>query len=119
MFGEEMEAALFLVGVAQDADEHDGGLQIAGHVHVVDADQTRFAHVEFAADGFADFALEKFAHTLESEGGHGIKDGFMDLWIGGCVDCWSNIRFPTIQQSNHPIIHQSVVHSFDAVFSIV
>ena len=45
-------------------------LQIAGHVHVVDGDQAALADVEFAADGFADFALQQFAHALESEGGH-------------------------------------------------
>ena len=30
-----------------------------------------FADVEFAADDFADLALQQFAHALESEGRHG------------------------------------------------
>ncbi len=29
MFGEQLQAALLLVGVAEDADEDDGGFQIA------------------------------------------------------------------------------------------
>jgi hypothetical protein len=29
--------------------------------------------VKFAADGLADFALEQFAHTLESEAGHFLR----------------------------------------------
>ena len=70
MFGEQLEAAFLLVRVAQDADEHDGGFQIACDIHVVDGDQARVADVKFAADGLADFALEQFAHTLESEAGH-------------------------------------------------
>jgi hypothetical protein len=70
MLGEQLKAALLLVRVAKDADEDDGGFQIAGDIHVVDGDQARVADVKFAADGLADFALEQFAHTLESEAGH-------------------------------------------------
>ena len=40
------------------------------HVHVVDGDQAGFADGEFAADDFADGALEQFADSLVSEGGH-------------------------------------------------
>ena len=47
-------------------------LQVAGHVHVVDRDQAGFADRNFAADGFADLALQQFAHALESEGRHAI-----------------------------------------------
>ena len=71
--GEQGEAALLLVGIAQNADEHDGGMQIAGHIHVVDGDQAGFADLEFAADDFADLALQQFAHSLESEGRHDVK----------------------------------------------
>ena len=60
-------------GVAEDADEHDGGMQIAGDIHVIDGDQAGLADREFAADGFADLALQQFAHALESEGRHGIR----------------------------------------------
>ena len=35
-----------LVGVAQNADEHGGRFQIAGHVHIVDVDQAGFARRE-------------------------------------------------------------------------
>ena len=74
MFGEQRQAALLLVGVAEDADEDDGGLQVAGAVHVVDGDQAGLAHVEFAADGLADRALEQFAHSFVAEVGHGLGD---------------------------------------------
>ena len=32
-------APLLLVGVAQDADEHDRRMQVAGDIHIVDRDQ--------------------------------------------------------------------------------
>ena len=46
-------------------------LEVAGQVHVVDRDQAGLADVKFAADGLADFTLQKFAHSLESKGCHG------------------------------------------------
>jgi hypothetical protein len=61
---------LLLAGVAQHADEHHGRLQVAAHIHVVHRDQADFADVKFAADGFADGALQKFAHAFMSQGGH-------------------------------------------------
>jgi hypothetical protein len=45
-------------------------MQIAGDVHVVDRDQADLANLEFAADSFADLALQQFAHALESKGRH-------------------------------------------------
>ena len=39
MLVEHLKAALLLVGIAEDADEDGGGLEVAGHVHVVDGDQ--------------------------------------------------------------------------------
>ena len=66
MLGEQLKAALLLVGIAEDADENGRGLEIAGHVDVVDRNQTAFAHMKFAADGFADFTLQQFTHALES-----------------------------------------------------
>ena len=44
-------------------------VQIAGDIHVVDGDQSRLADREFAADDFANLALQQFAHALKSEGG--------------------------------------------------
>ena len=58
------------VGVAEDADEDDGGFEIAAHVNVVDGDQADVADVKFAADGLANRALQQFAHPFMSEIGH-------------------------------------------------
>ncbi len=70
MVDEQGEAAPLLVRVAQDADEHDGRMQVSGDINVVHCDQAGVADLELAADDFADFALEQFAHPLKSEGRH-------------------------------------------------
>ena len=64
---EQLDAALLLVGVAENADEDDGGFEVAGHIHVVDGNQAAFVDVKFAADGLADFALQQFAHPFMSQ----------------------------------------------------
>ena len=38
---ERLDAALLLVGIAENADEDHGGFEVAGHVHVVDGNQAR------------------------------------------------------------------------------
>src|ERR1035437_6470507 len=68
---QERESAFLLFRAAQNADENESGMQIAGDVHVVDRDQARVADLEFATNGFADLALEQFAHALESKRGPG------------------------------------------------
>ena len=74
----------------------DGGLQVACHIHVIDGDQAGLAHVEFAADGFANLALQQFAHALD---------------VGGRT--WS-------KWLNHALPLTSTVQSFlAAIFSIV
>ena len=40
---QQAKPRFLLVRGAQDADEDDGGMQIAGHIHVVDRDQARLA----------------------------------------------------------------------------
>ena len=61
---EEGHAALLLFGVAQDADEDNGRMEVAGDIDIVDGDQPGFAHREFAPDDFANLALQELAHSL-------------------------------------------------------
>ena len=67
MLVKHLKAALLLVRIAEDADEDGGGFEVARHVHVVDGNQSALADVKFTSHGLADFALQKFAHALESE----------------------------------------------------
>src|SRR5208337_1090922 len=80
MLIETLKAALLLVGIAENADEDRRGLEVARHVHVVDRNQPALADVAFTADGFADGALQKFAHALESEGWHGSWGLASGIW---------------------------------------
>src|SRR5665213_3090809 len=82
MLVEQMESALLLFGVAEDADEDDGGFQIAAHVHVVDGNEAGLVDVKLAADSLADLALQKLAHALMSQVVHKSK------WIAGLLDDW-------------------------------
>jgi hypothetical protein len=70
MFVEHLQAALLLVGIAEDANEHDGGPEIAAHVNVVDRDEADIVDVELAADGLANRALQQLAHPFMSEIDH-------------------------------------------------
>ena len=64
------EAELLLFLVAEDADEYRRGFEITRAVHVVDGDEADIAHVELAADGFANGALEQLANSLETKVRH-------------------------------------------------
>ena len=68
---QKSESPFLLVRAAQNADEDHSRMQVPGDVHVVNRDQAHLADLEFAADGFAYFALEQFAHALKSKRGHG------------------------------------------------
>ena len=70
VLGQHREAALLLFGRAQDADEDNRRMQIASDIDVIHRNQAGLADGKLAADNFADFPLEKFAHALESKRGH-------------------------------------------------
>jgi hypothetical protein len=59
-------AAFLLLGIAKDAHEDNGGFQVAGDIDVVDSDKAGFGDGQLLPNGFADGALQKFAHALES-----------------------------------------------------
>src|SRR5208337_4902076 len=94
---EQLKAALLLVGIAENTDENRRRLEVTSQVHVVDRDQAGFADVKFAADGLADFALQKFAHALESKGCHGKSKWVMECWSAGVLG-----------KPIAPILHHSV-----------
>jgi len=116
MLGEQLKAALLLVGVAEDAYVNNRRSHVARHVHVVDGDQAGFVDVELAADGFTDLLLEQFADSLDSEAGNKSKgiNGFLDAWIveaSSTAACFN----PFIHQSKNPTV---LLHNFAANFSI-
>lgn len=100
MLRQENEPALLLVRVAEDADEDDGGVEVTGHIDVVDGDQASLANRQLAADYLADFPFEEFANALESKRRHAL------LHVVGS-------RFGG---SGHL---REEAHSFCAIFSIV
>ena len=71
---QHLESPFLLVGIAQDADKDEGGFQIPGHIHVIDGDEAGLADGDLAPDGFADRALQEFAHALESQRRHLSKN---------------------------------------------
>jgi hypothetical protein len=58
VFGEECESPLLLAGITENADENNGGMEIAGDIHVVHCDEPGFGDIELAADNLANFALQ-------------------------------------------------------------
>jgi hypothetical protein len=64
---QEIQTALLLFSIAQDADEDDSRVEIPGNIDVVYGHQPHLAHRELATDHFADLSLQEFAHTLESK----------------------------------------------------
>jgi len=63
---EQRKSAFLLLGPAQNTDENDSRMEVAGNVHVIDRNQAHFANLEFPADGFTDLALQKLADALDS-----------------------------------------------------
>lgn len=61
---EQTEPAFLLLGIAEDADENNCRVQVARDIDVIDRHQPRFIDREFAANDFADLALQEFAHPL-------------------------------------------------------
>src|SRR5437588_10511544 len=68
--GQQSEAPLLLLGVAENTDKDHCGMQIPRDIHVIDRDQAGLADFKLAADSFPDLALEQFAHPLHAEGSH-------------------------------------------------
>ena len=63
---EQRHGGPLLRGIAKDADEDAGILEVAAKLNVVDADEAGVAHGNFAAESFADSALQKFTTALVS-----------------------------------------------------
>ena len=70
VLAEGMQAVSLLFGVAQDADKDGRLAQVAGDLDIIDGDQARLVDGQFPADGFANFALQQFAHAQQSVRGH-------------------------------------------------
>jgi hypothetical protein len=61
---EQTQPAFLLLGIAQDADEHNSRMQVARHIDIIDRYQASLIDGEFPANDFADLALQEFAHSL-------------------------------------------------------
>ena len=70
---EQAQPAFLLLGIAEDTDENNSRVQVARHIDIIDRHQPRLGDREFAANDFADLALEQLAHALESKGRHGVE----------------------------------------------
>ena len=64
IFVAEGQAGALLLRIAENADKNGGDAEISGHIHVIDGDQAALIDGDFAANGLANLALQKFAHTL-------------------------------------------------------
>jgi hypothetical protein len=56
-----------LFGGSKNSDINERGMEIGGNHYVIDVDQASFSNGQFTSDNFADFTLEKFSNSLESE----------------------------------------------------
>jgi hypothetical protein len=104
MLGEHFEAALLLVSSAENADEHEGRMEISRHIHVVDADQSGVANGKLAANDLADFAFQELVDSLMSERWH-----------------VSNLNYNCLKNEHRPwrFARGAAAQSFWATFSIV
>src|SRR6266404_1586843 len=92
MLGEQGEPALLLIGIAQNTEEHNRGVEVARHIHIVDRDQAGFTDLKFAADDFANGALQQLAHALHSERGHLSSEFLGDLFDGIALDVIADLK---------------------------
>jgi hypothetical protein len=70
MAREQIQTALLLLGVAENADKDDSRVQVTGHINIIDRDQPRFANRELAANDLSDLSFQEFADALKSQRGH-------------------------------------------------
>jgi hypothetical protein len=62
MLEEQGEASFLLFGIAQNADEYNRRMQVAGDLDVIDGNQAGIADSELTADDLTDLALQELAH---------------------------------------------------------
>jgi hypothetical protein len=88
MAREEIQTALLLLGIAENADKDYGRVQVAGHIDIIDRNQSRLADRELPANNLSNLSFQEFTDALKSQRGHEDIYRLASLTIRTVCSAW-------------------------------